>query len=157
MLVGDQKIFNHWGNMNISRVLRVCSVVFLLSLNGCGQSEFELMKELAQKGDADAQLKLGRLYVEGDVVSEDAAEAAKWYRLAAEQGQADAQVWLGMAYETGKGVPTDKVEAYAWFDVASTSIENAKLRRDGIKALLSSSELPLAERRATEFSEKYRK
>ncbi len=55
------------------------------------------MKELAQKGDADAQLKLGRLYVERDVMSEDATEAAKWYRLAAEQGQADAQVWLGMA------------------------------------------------------------
>ena len=113
------------------------------------------IKQAAANGDADAQLKLARLYAEGDVVREDAAEAAKWYRLAAEQGQSDAQVWLGMAYETGKGVPTDKVEAYAWFDVASANIKNAEVRRDGIKALLSSSQLSLAERHATELVEKY--
>jgi uncharacterized protein len=141
--------------MKISKVLGWCSFVFLFVLGGCSQSDFHLVKELAEKGDADSQLKLGRLYAEGDVVPEDAAEAVKWYGLAAEQGQSDAQVWLGMAYETGKGVPTDKVEAYAWFDVASASFKNAEVRRDGVKALLSGSEVALAESRATEFSEKY--
>ena len=147
----------------------VCVVMF--AVFGCNQgqtlpvtgnggsstafSSFDDVKQSAANGDADAQLRLARLYVEGDVVREDAAEAAKWYLLAAEQGQSDAQVWLGMAYETGQGVPMDRVEAYAWFDVASASIKNAELRRDGVKALLSSSQLTLAERRATELIEKY--
>ncbi len=145
--------------------------VAIVALVGCNQEQtipvtgnggsstafagFDDVKQAAAAGDADAQLTLARLYAEGDVVREDAAAAAKWYLLAAEQGQSDAQVWLGMAYETGQGVPMDRVEAYAWFDIASASIKNAELRRDGVKALLSSSQLTLAERRATELVEKY--
>ena len=103
---------------------------------------------LAEGGDADAQLNVGRIYANGVGVSQDDAAAAKWYRLASEQGQADAQVFLGMAYETGKGVPQDHVEAYMWFDVASSSIKNAELRRDRVKVLLSSSQLVSGEQRA---------
>lgn len=122
--------------------------VFLFSSGGFGPSDFKLLKGLAEGGDADAQLHLGLAYAYGVDVSEDDAEAAKWYRLASKQGQPDAQVFLGMAYETGEGVPQDYVEAYAWFDVASSSDKNAELRRDRVKVLLSTSELVLGEQRA---------
>ena len=37
-------------------------------------------------------------------VSEDDAEAVRWYRLAAEQGHASAQFNLGVMYARGEGV-----------------------------------------------------
>ena len=40
----------------------------------------------AEQGYADAQYNLGVMYANGHGVSQDYAEAAKWYRLAAEQG-----------------------------------------------------------------------
>ena len=46
---------------------------------------------LAKQGYADAQNKLGWMYVTGKGVPEDATTAVKWYRLAAEQGNAAAQ------------------------------------------------------------------
>ena len=52
-------------------------------------------------------------------MSEDDAEAVRWYRKAAEQGLADAQLWLGFMYADGRGVPEDSVQAYAWFNIAA--------------------------------------
>ena len=41
---------------------------------------------------------LGFMYDNGRGVTQDYAEALKWYRLAAELGLADAQTWLGLMY-----------------------------------------------------------
>ncbi len=43
-----------------------------------------LWRPLAEQGDAGAQYNLGLMYREGQGVSQDDAEAAKWYRKAAE-------------------------------------------------------------------------
>jgi len=59
------------------------------------------------------------MYVLGRGVSEDYAEALKWYRLAAEQGYADAQYALGKAYDDGEGVPQDYAEAVKWYRLAA--------------------------------------
>lgn len=40
----------------------------------------------AQQGDAEAQLKLARMYYHGEGVRQDYNEAARWYRKAADQG-----------------------------------------------------------------------
>jgi len=138
--------------MKTKKLPSVCFLAVSLSVAGCGQNELELTKELSEQGNAVAQLKLGRLYAEGDIVEKDDAEAAKWYLSAAEQGHADAQVWLGMAYQTGKGVPKDYVEAYAWFDVAAANIKNSELRRDSVRVLLSPEQLEMGQRRATELA-----
>ena len=53
-------------------------------------------------------------------VEEDDAEAVKWYRKAAEQGNSDAQQMLGIMYERGsKGVPQDYTEAAKWWRKAA--------------------------------------
>ena len=79
-------------------------------------SEFELYLELAEKGNADVQKKIGDIYKYGkDGVTEDCAEAVKWYRKAAEQGNAEAQYNLGIAYLRGNGVNEDLSEAEKWF------------------------------------------
>ena len=52
-------------------------------------------------------------------MKEDAAEAVKWYQMAAEQGHAEAQNNLGMSYRTGSGVEEDDVEAVRWIRKAA--------------------------------------
>ena len=64
----------------------------------------ELLKILAEKGDAEAQLNLGYCYDMGKGVAEDKAEAVKWYRKAADQGDTQAQYNLGVCYCNGDGV-----------------------------------------------------
>ncbi len=49
---------------------------------------------------------------------EDAAEAFKWFKLAAERGHADAALKVGLCYEDGKGVPKNEQEAIKWFTKA---------------------------------------
>ncbi len=46
-----------------------------------------LLRPLAEKGNSEAQYKLGVMYEEGKGVVQDYEEASKWYRLSAEQGK----------------------------------------------------------------------
>ena len=106
------------------------------------------VRVLAEQGDAAAQFTLGVMYADGRGVSQDDAEAVRWYRLAADQGNADAQYnlgvrsqddaeavrWyrlaadqgdagaqnnLGARYGNGKGVPQDDAEAVRWYRLAA--------------------------------------
>jgi hypothetical protein len=65
------------------------------------------LRKRAEAGVADAQYKLGRMYLSGDGVPKDAAEAAKWHTKAADQGFAAAVFALGVMYAEGEGVPKD--------------------------------------------------
>ena len=59
------------------------------------------------------------MYGTGRGVPQDAAEAVRWYRLAAEQGIASAQNNLGVMYGDGLGVPQDAAEAVRWYRLAA--------------------------------------
>jgi TPR repeat protein len=50
---------------------------------------------LAEQGNADAQVLLGRMYLMGQGVTQDRDQAMKWFKAAAVQGNADAQFLLG--------------------------------------------------------------
>jgi len=51
------------------------------------------------------------MHGKGDGVSQDYAEAVRWYRLAVDQGNAGAQNNLGVMYKNGEGVLQDYAEA----------------------------------------------
>jgi len=53
---------------------------------------------LAEEGNADAQVLLGRMYMMGQGVDQDRDRAMKWFKTAAVQGNADAQFFLGSMY-----------------------------------------------------------
>ena len=76
--------------------------------------EYKKKLELAKKGNALAQLELGRLYYMGDGVNKDYKKAIEWFRKAAEQGNAKAQWNLGLCYKNGKGVDKNYGKAVAW-------------------------------------------
>lgn len=73
----------------------------------------------AQKGDADAQFKLGWIYDTGHYVPEDNIEAVRWYRTAAEHGHSFASFNLGVKYSIGEGVPLNYKEAAKWYRIAA--------------------------------------
>ena len=77
------------------------------------------VRQAAEQGDADAQFYLGMVYYTGEGVSEDDAEAVRWYRMAAEQGDVSAQFSLGLMYATGRGVSEDDAEAVRWLRMAA--------------------------------------
>lgn len=77
-------------------------------------STFNSLSQAADQGDAEAQFKIGNMYVGRQALPEDYAEAAKWYRKAAEQRHAKAQSQLGLMYVIGQGVPQDYAEAVQW-------------------------------------------
>ncbi len=58
------------------------------------------------------------MYLNGDGIPKNEAEAAKWYRKAAEHGDATAQHILGIMYEDGIGVSKDDKMAIKWYDAA---------------------------------------
>ena len=74
---------------------------------------------LAQQGNASAQSGLAIMYEGGLGVTQNYAEAAKWYRAAAAQGDARAQYNLGVMYEKGLGVPLDYKETVKWYQMAA--------------------------------------
>src|SRR5690242_15264639 len=65
-------------------------------------AELQILRPLAEQGNAAAQKALGSLYVSGDGVVQDYVEAVKWFRMAAEQGFADAQDDLARMYVQGQ-------------------------------------------------------
>jgi TPR repeat protein len=69
--------------------------------------------------NAEAQLRLGFLYYQGQGVSQDYAQAIAWIRKAAAQRNAEAQASLGAAYAMGQGVEQDYAQAAAWFRKAA--------------------------------------
>ena len=73
----------------------------------------------AERGNADAQYKLGVMYDQGQGVPKDYKEAVKWYRLSAEQGHAKAQINLGVMYVDGYGIPQDNQKAVKWFRLSA--------------------------------------
>jgi len=93
---------------------------FADSRSGHTQGNYDMVRFLADQGDASAQNDLGGMYANGRGVRRNYAEALKWWRRAAEQGLASAQFSLGLMYEKGNGVAQDFVEAHKWYLIAAS-------------------------------------
>lgn len=112
----------------------------------------QLYQESAENGEADAQYKLGLLYLTGNGALQDFAEAAKWLRRAAEQGYALAQYELGLIYRTGYGLAIDHVQSYVWLNLAAAAgIPEAVSARDEVMRSLSNKQLAQAQKMAREW------
>lgn len=73
----------------------------------------------ADRGEPEAQGRLGAMYLSGDCVREDYDKAFSLLSLAAERGEADAMYWLGTMYRDGKGVAKSWDDALGWLSRAA--------------------------------------
>ncbi len=95
---------------------------FATASNLFGETPSEAIEQLkvqAEKGNAEAQAKLGELYRKGEGVAQNFQESAKWLHKAAEKGIADAQLKLGELYADGKGVAQNAQESVKWLQRAA--------------------------------------
>lgn len=82
--------------------------------------DIQSLTELAQDGDANAQVDLAMAYHEGSgELPKDDAKAVEWFRKAAEHGNFEAQYNLGIAYYHGFGIKKDLTQAVHWFEKAA--------------------------------------
>jgi TPR repeat protein len=79
----------------------------------------ELYKKAAAQDVAAAELRLGEIYLHGDLVLPDFAQAKTYLEKAAYHGGPRAAMLLGQMHHDGIGMPVNQVEAYAWSEVAT--------------------------------------
>jgi Sel1 repeat len=83
----------------------------------------------AVQGNADAQVKLGTLYLKGDGVPQSDALALQWFLRAANKGHAEAQLALSGMFANGQGVARHDVLAYKWAALAESNAAAADVRQ----------------------------
>lgn len=89
---------------------------------------FKETKAKADKGDAQSQLAVGRMYALGTGIAADPRRAVKYYTKAAQQGLSEAQFQLAIQYTIGDGVKADPAEAAHWFtEAAGQGVVEAEL------------------------------
>jgi TPR repeat protein len=78
-----------------------------------------IMHAASYFGDADAQYKVGELYLDDAELGDSPLQSARWLNLAARKGHAGAQAKLGSMLFNGQGIEADPVEGLMWLTVAS--------------------------------------
>lgn len=78
-----------------------------------------IMHAASYFGDADAQYKVGELYLDDAELGANPLQSARWLNLAARKGHAGAQAKLGNMLFNGQGIAVDQVEGLMWLTVAS--------------------------------------
>jgi len=96
----------------------------------------EYYRLAAERGNANAQLKIALMYEDGEDLPQDYKEASRWYQLAAEQGHSGAQASLGLMYAVGNGVPDDYVMAYVWLTLAEANDEDVSAAKKILERVL---------------------
>ena len=110
-------------------------------------------RPLADRGVAEAQFNVGLMYVDGQGVPMDFAQAASWFEKAAEQDYGKAQLNLGAMYGVGKGVKRDYVQAYKWLNICAAKGDGkCTAQRDLVAKKLKASQLAAAQRLSSEWT-----
>ena len=74
-------------------------------------------KDLADKGDAEAECNLGKCHYLGQGTTQNYYVALTWFRKSAEKNWAEAQYYIGRCYYYGQGFPKpDFQQAAIWFE-----------------------------------------
>ena len=79
------------------------------------------LRPLAERGNAEAQYRVGLMHEFGAGYPKDVQQAVTWLTRAANQGHVAAQQELGVVYTTGDGVAKDDAKAVAWFRKAANA------------------------------------
>ena len=73
-------------------------------------------------GDAEAQYRVGEMYLDADELGDNPVQSARWLALAAKKGHVPAQAKLGdMLFNGDGGIKANPVEGLMWLTIASRS------------------------------------
>ena len=79
-----------------------------------------LMHAASYFGDADAQYRVGEMYLDKDQLGDNPIQSARWLSLAAKKGHVPAQAKLGNILFNGEGdLKANRVEGLMWLTVAN--------------------------------------
>ena len=111
------------------------------------------MTKAGQNGSIAAEYDLGYAYHQGQGVTRNLSEAAKWFRLAAEGGDPLAQFDYGQRCAAGIAVPKDPVEGLKWYLLAAAQGQQDSVGKvKDLEASLSSEQIAEARKRVAAFS-----
>ena len=79
----------------------------------------EQIQKAAAGGDTQAAKKMGNLYLNGQGVAKNYAEALKYHLLAAQNGDAESQYCVGLIYDMALGVNQDYQAAMSWYTLSA--------------------------------------
>jgi len=78
------------------------------------------VRAAAEHGMAAAQVRLGRMLLEGTGLPRDQAASLRWFATAARDGDIDAMNMVGRCHENGWGTAPDAAQAAIWYERAAT-------------------------------------
>lgn len=106
-----------------------------------------VLQKAADRGDAEAMVKLGRVFASGEQLPKDPKQAAKWMQLAAATGNPEGMFELGRFYRDGIGLAQNSVRAYVWFSrAAAANHADAMQERDDLVRAMSGDKLKEAQK-----------
>jgi len=119
--------------------------------------ELAALRTKAESGDADAMARLGHLYLEGNEVEKDYAEALKWCTKAAEGGNGFGMYGMGLLSEgnqTGEDLQTAEARlarAAEWYIKAGEAGSGDAMYRMGVGVDADTAKAVACYRRAAEL------
>jgi AcrR family transcriptional regulator len=99
------------------------------TMPGNSQAPLDRLTQLANSGDAEAELIVGLKYMQG---GGSESSAAQWLERSANAHNAVAQYMLGTLYENGHGVGKDASQAAHWYQQAAEAGNRKAMYRLGI-------------------------
>ncbi len=92
----------------------------------------DALMKAAEGGDPDAQYQLGLIYLYGNDAPKDAAEAFRWFSMAAEQNVVPAKRELGVLLASGEGCEPDVERAVELLSDAADNLDPGALYHLGL-------------------------
>lgn len=138
--------------IGMSLLLGACvNMVFDSARYVNNSAQRQVWRSLAEKGDVEAQYKLGKMLCCGERPKFDNVESLYWYCQAAKAGQRDAQFEVANMFENankfeGTIIPKDDIKAYVFYSAASkNSNTEAIKKRDALSLRMLAEDIEKAE------------
>jgi uncharacterized protein len=101
--------------ISVSRLQRMTPIELEALFSGDQAEAARWVQLAATHGLAAAQVRLGRMLLNGAGMAEDKAAALAWFKTAARSGDAEAMNMAGRCHENGWGAPKDNAVAADWY------------------------------------------
>ncbi len=116
---------------------------------------FKWYQRASERGHADAQVKLGKIYrKDGEIDKRNYRIAGELFVSAARQGHVDAQYNRASMYENGEGIAVNNIMAHQWYNIAASGgHKEAAIARDLLATKMSPDDLDSANEKALTWFE----